>query len=167
MASLRPCLWFDNQAEEAAEFYTGLFPNSRITRVVRYRAGSAKAEGSVLGVDFELDGAPFQALNGGPAFAFTEAISFVVELDSQAEIDRVWDAMLDSGGVASQCGWIKDRYGLSWQIVPRSLGQMLASDDRAAAQRATEAMLGMVRLDMALLAIAFAGDPKHLESGTA
>ena len=159
MPTTTPCLWFDGRAEEAAELYTGLFPNSRITHVQRYGAGEHGQEGTVLTVAFELDGRPFVALNGGPEFAFTEAVSFQIDCADQAEVDRYWEALMEGGGEPGRCGWLKDRFGLSWQIVPRQLGEMLGDPDRARAGRAMEAMLKMNKIDVAALRRAFEGEP--------
>ncbi|WP_394558972.1 VOC family protein [Aquipseudomonas alcaligenes] len=158
-----PCLWFDEQAEEAAAFYAGIFPNSRITQVTRYgEAGfefHGKAPGTAMTVAFELDGQAFTALNGGPLFRFNEAVSLQVMCATQAEVDHYW-ARLGEGGApeAQQCGWLQDRYGLSWQVVPEVLLELLAAPDQAATQRATEAMLRMKKLDIAGLQRAFAGE---------
>ena len=158
-----PCLWFDDQAEEAASFYTATFPNSRITQVIRYgEAGfefHGKASGTAMTVVFELDGQTFTALNGGPVFRFNEAVSLQVMCASQAEVDHYW-ARLGEGGEpqAQQCGWLKDRYGLSWQVVPEVLLEMLQAENVAAAQRVTEAMLRMKKLDIVTLLQAFEGE---------
>ena len=156
MSKVHPFLWFDNKAEEAANFYVSLFPNSRITNASRYTEGSPGEAGSVMTVEFELDGRHFTALNGGPHFHFTEAVSFVVDCADQAEVDRYWDK-LSEGGKTSQCGWLKDRYGLSWQIVPRDLPQLVGGPDRAGAKRAMAAMLKMTRLDIGKLRAAYEG----------
>jgi predicted 3-demethylubiquinone-9 3-methyltransferase (glyoxalase superfamily) len=154
-----PCLWYDGDAEAAANFYVSLFPDSRVDAVHRspsdYPSGSA---GDVLTVQFTLAGRHYLGLNGGPEFPFTEAVSFQIDCDDQAEVDRIWDAILAGGGKASQCGWISDRWGLSWQVTPRRLTQMIADPDRAAAQRAMQAMMTMVKIDVAALEKAFAGD---------
>ena len=159
---ITPCLWFDNQAEEAAAYYTGIFPNSRITKVTHY--GSAgfevhkRSAGSVMTVVFELDGQPFTALNGGPAFMFNEAVSFEVGCANQEEIDRYWEK-LSAGGdpKAQQCGWLKDRYGVSWQIVPDNMEEIFRESDSPGANRAMEAMLKMKKLDIAELRRAYDG----------
>ena len=159
---IRPCLWFDDQAEEAAAFYTSIFPDSRITRVARYgEAGfefHGKAPGTAMTVAFELDGQTFTALNGGSVFRFNEVVSLQILCATQAEVDHYWER-LGAGGPAEaqQCGWLKDRYGLSWQVVPEVLLELLQADDQAAVQRATEAMLRMKKLDIAELRRAFAG----------
>ena len=164
MPSLRPivpCLWFDSQAEEAAQFYTGVFPHSRITNVVHYtEAGHeihGQPAGKVMTVTFELDGQPFTALNGGPVFQFSEAVSFQVHCRSQGEVDFYWER-LGAGGdpEAQQCGWLKDKFGLSWQVIPVSLLEMLDDPDPAKAKRVTQAMLQMKKLDVAALERAFA-----------
>lgn len=159
MDKITPCLWFDGNAEEAANFYVSLFPDSRIDQLVRaptdYPSGSA---GDVLLVDFTLAGSKYSGLNGGPEFKFTEAVSFVVHCDDQAEVDRLWAALTADGGQEVQCSWLKDRFGLSWQIVPERMFEMLASPDRAAAGRAFQAMMTMVKLDLAELERAFAGE---------
>ncbi len=150
MSSITPCLWFDDQGEQAAEFYTSIFPNSKITNIARFGPGGMRPEGTVMTVQFELDGREYVALNGGPAFTFTEAISLQVFCGSQAEVDEYW-ARLTDGGEESQCGWLKDRYGLSWQIVPTALGELLGDPDPDRARRATEAMLRMKKIDVAEL----------------
>ncbi|AGI24694.1 VOC family protein [Pseudomonas sp. MT3] len=160
---INPCLWFDNQAEEAVGFYTGIFPNSRIGKVAYYseagREHHGKEPGSVLTVAFELDGQSFLALNGGPVFSFNEAVSLVVHCDSQAEIDHYWDRLSAGGPVEAQmCGWLKDRFGLSWQIVPRHLGDMVADADPVRATRTMQAVFSMKKLDMAALERAHAGN---------
>jgi predicted 3-demethylubiquinone-9 3-methyltransferase (glyoxalase superfamily) len=150
MSKLTPFLWFDNQAEEAAQFYTSVFPNSKIGDVAHYGEAGPGTPGSVMTVDFELDGQRFTALNGGPEFTFTEAISFQVSCESQEEVDRYWSA-LSEGGEEGPCGWLKDRFGLSWQIVPTALPRLLGDPDREKAQRAMAAMLKMGKLDIAEL----------------
>jgi predicted 3-demethylubiquinone-9 3-methyltransferase (glyoxalase superfamily) len=147
---ITPFLWFDTQAEEAANFYVSLFPNSRIRRMVRFGAAGPGPAGGVMTVAFELNGLELTALNGGPHFHFTEAISLVVTCETQAEIDRLWDGLL-AGGQESRCGWLKDRYGLSWQIVPAVLPELLGDRDPVKAQRAMQAMLKMRKLDIAAL----------------
>ncbi|MEV8099241.1 VOC family protein [Streptomyces sp. TLI_235] len=143
-------LWFDDKAEEAAGFYTSLFPDSRIVEVQRYGEAGPGEVGSVMTVAFELAGQHYVALNGGPLFPFTEAISLQVNCDDQAEVDRLW-AALTEGGQESDCGWLKDRYGLSWQITPRRLMELLGDPDRARAQRAMRAMLQMRKIDIQAL----------------
>lgn len=156
MQRLRPCLWFDTEAEEAAELYTSIFPNSRIVDVARYGSAGPRPEGMVMTVAFELDGQPILALNGGPDFTFTEAVSFEVECADQAEVDRYWDKLTD-GGEEGPCGWLKDRYGLSWQIVPKALTELIADPDREKSQRVMKAMLEMKKIDVAALERAAAG----------
>lgn len=151
-----PCLWFDGAAEEAAEFYASLLPDSSVDRVWRSPADTPSGPaGMVLTVDFTLAGQRFQALNGGPDFRFSEAVSFVIECEDQAEVDRLWDALTTDGGEPGPCGWLKDRFGLSWQIVPKALDEMLSAPDGEAARRAMEAMLEMGKLDVAALRRAF------------
>jgi predicted 3-demethylubiquinone-9 3-methyltransferase (glyoxalase superfamily) len=151
---ITPFLWLDDQAEEAAKFYTSIFKNSKIGEIVRYDEEAAKPTGrppgSVMVVDFQLDGQKFVALNGGPAFNFTEAISFVVNCDSQEEVDYYW-SKLSAGGEESRCGWLKDRFGLSWQIVPTLLTEMLKDKDAAKAKRVMHAILQMDKIDIPTL----------------
>ena len=150
MQTITPFLWFDTQGEEAAEFYTRIFPNSRITEVTRYGSAGPRPAGTVMTVAFELDGHEFVALNGGPEFAFTEAVSFQVLCETQDEVDHYW-SKLGEGGEEGPCGWLKDRYGLSWQITPRRLNELLADPDPDRAQRAMASMLGMRKIDVAEL----------------
>ncbi|EPC03301.1 hypothetical protein L861_17310 [Litchfieldella anticariensis FP35 = DSM 16096] len=150
---ITPCLWFDDQAEEAAEFYTSIFDNSGISNVTRYsEAGQeihGKPPGSVMVVAFELDGQAFTALNGGPLFQFNEAISLQIDCENQAEVDHFWDKLSEGGDEnAQQCGWLKDKYGLSWQVVPRALIEMLSGPDAEKSQRVFQAMLGMKKIDI-------------------
>jgi predicted 3-demethylubiquinone-9 3-methyltransferase (glyoxalase superfamily) len=152
-----PCLWFDTQAQEAAEFYTSLFPNSRIVTVTRYPEGTGDRVGEVLTVSFELDGAYYLALNGGPEFTFDEAISITIDCEDQAEIDRYWDALVANGGQEGPCGWLKDKYGLSWQVVPTGMEEVFSDPDPERAKRAMEAMLKMRKLDIEALRSAAAG----------
>jgi predicted 3-demethylubiquinone-9 3-methyltransferase (glyoxalase superfamily) len=151
MPKIVTCLWFDDQGEEAATFYTSVFPNSAITEVTRYGAGAPAQEGSVMTVSFSLDGQEYVALNGGPQFTFTEAISLQVHCSSQEEVDRYWTALTADGGEEGPCGWLKDRYGLSWQIVPTALLELNADPDRGRADRAFAAMMSMKKLDIAEL----------------
>ena len=152
MAKITPVLWFDGQAEEAASFYVTLLPNSHVDNVSRSPADTPSGpEGMVLTVDFTLAGQQFQGLNGGPDFKFNESISFSVDCEDQAEVDRLWDTLISNGGEESVCGWLKDRFGLSWQIIPRRLPELLRDPDPARAQRAMEAMLKMVKIDVAEL----------------
>ena len=154
MQKITPFLWFDNQAEEAAEFYTSIFENSRIVQVSRYGDAGPGPKGSVMVVAFELEGQEFTALNGGPLFKFNEAISFVVDCKSQEEVDHLW-AKLSDGGEEGMCGWLKDRYGVSWQIVPTALVEMLNDPDPEKAKRVTEAMLKMKKIDIQALKQAY------------
>jgi len=157
MQKITPFLWYSTQAEEAAAFYTSIFPNSRVTRVVTLPSESPSGPpGSVKVVDFVLFGQPFVAMTAGPLDPFNHAVSFVVNCENQTEIDRYWNALLD-GGSAEQCGWLKDRFGLSWQIVPTVLGDIMADPDRAKAKRAADAMLKMVKIDIATLQAAYTG----------
>jgi predicted 3-demethylubiquinone-9 3-methyltransferase (glyoxalase superfamily) len=153
---ITPCLWFDGQAEEAARFYVSIFRNSRITAMSRYGDTGPGPKGSVMTSGFELDGQAFTGLNGGPMFKFTEAISMVVNCETQAEVDHYWDRLSD-GGQPGQCGWLKDRFGVSWQVVPSNLAQMLTDPDRAKSKRTLDAMLKMRKLDIATLEKAHAG----------
>ena len=158
MSKITPCLWFDGQAEEAAKFYVSLLPDSRIDRVMRSPTDTPSGPaGSVLTVDFTLAGQKYMGLNGGPQFPFTEAVSFMIFCDDQAEVDRLWDALTADGGKPVACSWLKDRFGLSWQIVPRALMQMIADPDRAKAKRAMEAMMQMVKIDIAAVQKAYDG----------
>lgn len=147
---IKTFLWYDNKAEEAAELYCSLFPNSRIISVSRYPEGSPAPAGTAMTVEFELAGTKFVALNGGPVFHFTEAISLTVDCEDQDEVDRLWEKLTD-GGEPSHCGWLKDRYGLSWQIVPRILPQLLSSPEAGVSQRVMTAMLQMAKIDIAKL----------------
>jgi len=149
MTSISPFLWFDKQAEEAAEFYVSLFPDSRIVSVGRYPEGSPMPAGTAMSVSFVLDGLEVQAMNAGPGPHFTDAVSFFVQADDQASIDRYWDALIADGGQPGQCGWLKDRWGLSWQIVPPLLGRLLNDPDVERAGRVMAAMMGMQKLVIA------------------
>ena len=153
-----PCIWFEREAEEAAQFYTSIFPNSSVDKVSRAAADypSGKA-GDVLTVDFTLDGAAFNGLNGGPEFKPNEAVSFIIDCADQAEVDRYWDALVEGGGEHGPCGWLKDRFGVSWQVVPRRLYELLEGDDADASGRAMTAMLAMGKLDVAELERAYEG----------
>lgn len=158
MSKIVPCLWFNHNAEEAAKFYVSLVPNSRIDQVSRSPADNpSMSAGNVLTVEFTLAGQPFMGLNGGPQFTFTEAVSFTIDCEDQAEVDRLWEALSKDGGQPGPCGWIKDRFGLSWQIVPRALPRMMKDPNREAAARAMQAMLKMGKLDVAALQRAFDG----------
>jgi predicted 3-demethylubiquinone-9 3-methyltransferase (glyoxalase superfamily) len=154
-----PCLWFDGRAEEAANFYVTLLPDSRVEKVWRSPADTPSGPaGMVLTVDFTLGGQPFQGLNGGPDFSFNEAVSFVIECEDQAEVDRLWSVLTADGGEPGPCGWLKDRFGMSWQITPKRLVEMLDDPDTDAARRAMEAMLQMGKIETPALERAFAGE---------
>lgn len=162
MQKIAPCLWFDDQAQAAAEFYTSIFKNSKIMSVTRYgdagREIHGRAAGSVMTVEFELGGQHFTALNGGPMFQFSEAISFQIKCETQEEVDYFWDKLTaDGDDTAQQCGWLKDRYGVSWQVVPIVLFEMLGDGTSAKSQRAMEAMLQMKKLDIDTLKRAYDG----------
>jgi predicted 3-demethylubiquinone-9 3-methyltransferase (glyoxalase superfamily) len=151
------CLWFDGRAEEAAEFYVGLFENSSIKDVARWGDGGPYPAGTALTVQFELDGRSFRGLNGGPDFTFNEAISFELFFDTQEDLDAKWDALTADGGQESQCGWLKDKFGVSWQLIPNMLPSVLNGPEPAGAARAMQAMFGMQRLDIAALQAAYDG----------
>ena len=161
--AITPCLWFDSEAEQAAQFYTGIFKNSQIHAITRYseagREVHGRPPGSVMTVEFELNGQPFTALNGGPIFKFNEAVSFQVMCKTQQEVDHYWNRLGEGGDPsAQQCGWLKDKYGLSWQVVPTGMVEMLNDPDREKADRAMEAMMKMKKLDIAELKRAFEGE---------
>jgi predicted 3-demethylubiquinone-9 3-methyltransferase (glyoxalase superfamily) len=156
MHKLTPCLWFDFNADEAVEHYLGIFKNGKVLDVTHYGDAMPSLKGKVLTLEFEIEGQHFMALNAGPQFPFTEAISIAVDCDDQAEVDRLW-ARLSEGGSTSQCGWLKDKFGLSWQLVPRAMMAMLKSPDTVKAQRAMTAMLQMTKPDIAALQAAFDG----------
>jgi len=147
MQKITPCLWFDTDGEDAAKHYTSIIPNSTITHVSRYGAAGPRPEGSVMTVEFELDGQRFVALNGGPDFTFSEAISFQIKCDSQEEVDEYW-SKLSEGGEEGPCGWLKDRFGLSWQIIPKRLPELLSDPDREKSQRVMAAMLEMRKIEI-------------------
>jgi predicted 3-demethylubiquinone-9 3-methyltransferase (glyoxalase superfamily) len=151
MQKITPFLWFDDNAEEAIEFYASIFPDARIGKVHRQN-------GKFFFGEFELAGQKFMALNGGPQFKFTEALSLYVNCKDQAEVDRYWDGLLEGGGAPQQCGWLKDRYGLSWQIIPEALPRLMNDPDPAAAERVMKAMLQMVKIDIAQLEAAHRGE---------
>jgi len=155
MQKISPFLWFDNQAEQAAKFYVSIFNNSKIGKTTYYEKESAnkigREPGSVMTVEFALDGVEFIALNGGPNFKFTEAVSFVVYCDTQEEVDYYWEKLTTDGGEPGQCSWLKDKYGLSWQVQPRLLIQLLGDPDKAKAERVMNAMMGMTKIDIAAL----------------
>ena len=162
LQKIAPCLWFDDQAEEAVKFYTAIFRNSKITTISRYgEAGCefhGKTPGTVMTVAFELEGQAFTALNGGPVFKFNEAISFQISCESQEEVDHYWQKLSEGGDeAAQQCGWLKDKYGVSWQVVPTALIEMMNDPDSAKSQRVTAAMLQMKKLDIAGLRRAYVG----------
>ncbi|MDF3010874.1 MAG: 3-demethylubiquinone-9 3-methyltransferase [Burkholderiales bacterium] len=162
MTKITPCLWFDGEAEDAARFYTGIFPNSKITSISHYgeagREVHGQPAGKVLTVAFELDGRPFTALNGGPQFKFNEAVSFQIPCRNQEEIDYYWDKLTAGGDArAQQCGWLKDRYGLSWQVFPAAVMDMLQDQDRKKADRVMQAIMEMRKMDLAALERAYAG----------
>jgi predicted 3-demethylubiquinone-9 3-methyltransferase (glyoxalase superfamily) len=159
MSKITPCLWFDQDGEDAAEFYVSVFPNSRIVDIARYGDAGPRPAGTVMTVTFELDGMPFVALNGGPEFTFSEAISFQVSCETQDEVDDYWTRLTD-GGEEGPCGWLKDRFGVSWQIVPTALPRLLTSPDPEAAQRVMRAMLNMKKIEIAELEGAAAA-PAH------
>jgi predicted 3-demethylubiquinone-9 3-methyltransferase (glyoxalase superfamily) len=165
MKGITPFLWFDHQAEEAARFYTSVFKHSKLGNITHYGASGAqasgRAKGSVMTVEFELDDRKFVALNGGPQFPFTEAVSFAVECKNQEEIDYYW-GRLSEGGTPSVCGWLKDKYGLSWQIVPAELDELLNEDDPARADRVMAAVISMRKLDLAALREAYEGVPAEV-----
>ena len=161
MQKITPFLWFDDQAEEAAKFYTSIFKNSKVGRITRYGESAEKAAGrpagSVMTVEFELEGQKFTALNGGPVFKFNESISFVVNCDTQEEVDSFWEKLSADGGQESQCGWLRDKFGVSWQVVPRALINMLQDKDPNKSERVMKAMLQMQKLDIKTLEDACAG----------
>lgn len=156
MPAIRPCLWFDTRGEEAAEFYTSIFPNSRILDVARYGEAGPRPAGTVMTVAFQLDGEEFTALNGGPEYTFSEAISFQVLCDDQEQVDHYWNR-LSEDGEPGPCGWLKDKFGVSWQIVPTALFKLTGDADHVKAQRAMNAMLGMGKIEIAGLQAAFDG----------
>jgi predicted 3-demethylubiquinone-9 3-methyltransferase (glyoxalase superfamily) len=158
MQKITTFLWYDGQAEEAAQLYTSLFKNSKIQSISRYQEGTPGMPGTVMTVNFELDGQEFIALNGGPEFKFTEAISLMAHCDSQEEVDRLWEKLTENGGEESQCGWLKDRFGVSWQIVPDEFLTLMNSGDPERSQRVMQAMLKMKKLDLAILRKAYEGD---------
>lgn len=159
--NVTPCLWFDTQAEEAANFYCSVFKNARIGKISRFpNAGQeihGKPAGSVMTVEFEIDGQPFVALNGGPQFKFDEAVSFQVYCETQADIDYYWTKLTADGGAEGPCGWLKDKFGLSWQVVPRAIPKMMTDPDREKSARVMNAFLKMKKLDMATIERAYAG----------
>jgi predicted 3-demethylubiquinone-9 3-methyltransferase (glyoxalase superfamily) len=158
MQKIAPCLWFDGNAEEAANFYTSVFSASRIVTTMHYPDAGPGPKGKVLAITFEIEGQEFMALNGGPQFTFTPAVSLFVHCASQEEVDRYWTKLIEGGGSPWQCGWLKDRFGVSWQIVPDALGDMLRDPDDAKASRVMAAMMKMVKLDLAQLEHAYRGE---------
>jgi len=160
MTTITACLWFDGQAEEAARFYVDVFPDGRIDAIQRAASDNpSTAEGAVLTVEFSVGEQRFMALNGGPEYRFSEAVSFVIDCVDQAEVDRYWAVLTADGGEPGPCGWCKDRFGLSWQVVPKRLDELLAGPDADGARRAMQAMLGMSKLDVAALEQAYEGGP--------
>jgi predicted 3-demethylubiquinone-9 3-methyltransferase (glyoxalase superfamily) len=157
MQKITPFLWFDDQAEEAARFYTSLFDNSRILQVSHYGEAGPGEPGSVMVVEFELDGQRFNALNGGPRFTFTEAISFLITCETQEEVDQLWEKLTE-GGEPGPCGWLKDKYGLSWQVVPKALGELMSDPDTERSQRVMKAMLQMGKIEVETLQRAYEGE---------
>jgi predicted 3-demethylubiquinone-9 3-methyltransferase (glyoxalase superfamily) len=158
MQTITPCLWFDTEGEEAARFYTSVFPNSRIVDVSHYGSAGPRDEGTVMTVAFELDGHEFLALNGGPGYTFNEAISFQVPCESQEDVDRYWEALTEGGGEEGPCGWLKDRFGVSWQVFPKRLTELIGDADRERSQRVVAAMLRMRKIDLAELERAAAAE---------
>ncbi len=157
MPKITPFLWFDNQAEEAAALYTSVFPDSKITEVQRYGAGGPGPEGAAMIVQFQLDGQDFTALNGGPEhYTFNESVSFVVDCKDQSDVDHYWDSLTADGGQPGPCGWLKDKYGLSWQVVPAALNELLSDPDPGRSGRAMQAMLKMTKIEVAELRAAAA-----------
>jgi predicted 3-demethylubiquinone-9 3-methyltransferase (glyoxalase superfamily) len=156
MPAITPNLWFDMQAEEAANFYLSVFKNSRIVSIARYTEAGPGPDGSVMTVEFELDGQRFVGINGGPQFPFSEAVSFQIDCEDQGEIDYYWERLSD-GGREDQCGWLKDKYGLSWQVVPKGMAEFFDNSDKERTRRAMEAMLGMRKIDLAAMQAAADG----------
>jgi predicted 3-demethylubiquinone-9 3-methyltransferase (glyoxalase superfamily) len=157
MQKISPFLWFNGRAEEAVNFYVSIFPNSKITGASRYGDAGTGPKGSVMSMTFELEGQEFMALNGGPQFMFTPAISLLVKCETQSEVDRYWNKLTVGGGEEQPCGWLKDRFGLSWQIIPNALGRYLSDRDATKANRVMQAMLQMKKIDIAALDRAYAG----------
>ena len=158
MQTITPFLWFDSQAEEAANFYVSIFPDSEIRRVTRYGEAGPGPAGTVMVVDFTLRGQEFNAINGGPIYQFNPAVSFVIDCVTQDDVDHYWDGLLADGGAPVQCGWLTDKFGLSWQVVPRRLNELMGDPDPAVAKRVTEAMLKMIKIDIAELEAAARGE---------
>jgi predicted 3-demethylubiquinone-9 3-methyltransferase (glyoxalase superfamily) len=151
MSAITPCLWFDTEGEEAAELYTSIFPNSRIKHVARYGDAGPRPAGSAMTVSFELDGHEFVALNGGPQYTFNEAVSFQIDCETQEDVDHYWERLTEGGGEPGPCGWLKDRFGVSWQVIPRRLNELLSDPDPERSQRAMAAMLKMRKIEVAEL----------------
>jgi predicted 3-demethylubiquinone-9 3-methyltransferase (glyoxalase superfamily) len=151
MSAITPCLWFDTEGEEAAELYTSIFPNSRIKHVARYGDAGPRPAGSAMTVSFELDGREFVALNGGPQYTFNEAVSFQIDCETQEDVDHYWERLTEGGGEPGPCGWLKDRFGVSWQLIPRRLNELLSDPDPERSQRAMAAMLKMRKIEVAEL----------------
>lgn len=152
---IAPCLWFDANAEEAVNYYVSVFKDSRILQIGRFSDVGPDPNAPVVFIEFQINGQPFQALNGGPLFTFSEAISFCIECEDQAELDYYWDTLIADGGAPSECGWLKDKYGVSWQVVPKVLNEMMRSDDRVRAGQAMRKMLSMQKLNVAELEAAY------------
>jgi predicted 3-demethylubiquinone-9 3-methyltransferase (glyoxalase superfamily) len=163
MQKVSTCLWFDTQAEEAAKFYCSIFKNSRVLNISRYGENARLPKGTPLVVNFSIDGTEFMALNGGPAFTFTPAVSLTVACETQAEMDLYWDKLIAGGGAPNHCGWLTDQYGLSWQIVPSAISRMMQDTDVAKKDRMMSALLQMKKLDIAALERAFEGAPAQSE----
>ena len=161
MQKISPFLWFDSNAEEAANFYVAIFKDSKVLKIARYGEAGPGPAGSVMVVNFQIEGQDFIALNGGPLFKFTEAVSFVINCQTQEEVDHYWNKLTAGGGQESQCGWLKDKYGLSWQVTPAILGELLADKDQKKAQRVMQAMLQMKKIDIAALQRAAAQESLH------
>ena len=159
MSKITPNLWFDGEAEQAAQFYTSVFENSRIVSTTRYPEGAPGPAGEVMTVEWELDGQRFVGINGGPEFKFSEAVSFAIDCEDQDEVDYYWEKLTDGGGEESVCGWLKDRFGLSWQVIPKGMEELFDDSDPERAKRAMEAMLKMKKLDIAALRSAADGVP--------
>jgi len=159
MQKITPFLWFDDRAEEAMNFYVSIFRNSKVLSVTRFGDAGPGPKGAVMTASFELDGQPFTALNGGPQFPFTPAVSFVVNCETQQEVDQYWEKLTAGGGSPEPCGWLKDKYGLSWQIVPTALPQMLKDTDVQRSKRVMQALMQMKKIDVARLKQAYAGEP--------
>ena len=167
MQKITPFLWFDNNAEEAANFYASIFEDARVLEVTRYGDAGPGPKGTAMTVKFQLHGQEFTALNGGPHFRFTEAVSFVVNCSTQEEVDKYWDRLMEGGGKPSQCGWLKDRFGLSWQVVPTALSDLIRQKDPEKSQRVMKAMLQMVKIDIGTLEQAAEQGEAPVQAGSA